>query len=266
MSEFKPSEGGGSVPLVRCIGVTKFFGGVRALARVSFDLWPGEILGIVGDNGAGKSTLAKVLSGVITPDEGELWFGDVQVHNLTPKKAREWGVEEVYQNLELCDTLDAPANVMLGQEPVNAALGPFRFIDTSRAALETRQRLAELGVQLPDLKTPVRRLSGGQRQAIAIARATIRGHRLVIFDEPTAALGVRQREATLQLIKNVASQGVAVIVISHNLDEVFSVCHRILAMYLGELTLDTPPSRTTRHEVRMYMSGLGPGIDPGETT
>jgi ABC-type sugar transport system ATPase subunit len=252
--------------LVRCIGITKFFGGVRALARVSFDLWPGEIIGIVGDNGAGKSTLAKVLSGVVTPDEGELWFGNVRAQNLTPKRARELGVEEVYQNLQLCDTLDAPSNVMLGQEPVNFGVGPFRFIDTRRAAEETRKRLSELGVQLPDFNSPVRRLSGGQRQAIAIARATIRGHRLVIFDEPTAALGVRQREATLQLVKRVASQGVAVIIISHNLDEVFAVCHRILAMYLGELTLDAIPAKTSRNEVRMYMSGLVPGIDPGETT
>src|SRR5581483_5064860 len=266
MSDLNSGQGTKALPLVRCRGITKFFGGVRALARVSFDLWPGEIVGIVGDNGAGKSTLAKVLSGVITPDEGELWFGDVRVHNLTPKKARDWGVEEVYQNLQLCDTLDAPANVMLGQEPINLSLGPFRFIDQNRAAQETRKRLSELGVELRDFKSAVRRLSGGQRQAIAIVRATIRGHRLVIFDEPTAALGVRQREATLNLVKKVASQGVAVIVISHNLDEVFSVCDRIIAMYLGELTLDTPPSQTTRHEVRMYMSGLGPGQAAGEST
>lgn len=266
MSDSNPEQKSESRPLVRCTDITKFFGGVRALARVSLDLWSEEIVGIVGDNGAGKSTLAKVLSGVVIPDEGELWFGDSRVHDLTPSKAREWGVEQVYQNLELCDTLDAPANVMLGQEPVSLSLGPFRFIDGTRAAEETRKRLNELGVQLPDLRSPVRRLSGGQRQAIAIARATIRGHRLLIFDEPTAALGVRQREATWRLIKKAANQNVAVIVISHNLDEVFSVCDRVVAMYLGEVTLDTPQSLTTRHEVRMHMSGLGSGTSGGETT
>ncbi len=246
-------------PLVRCLGITKFFGGVRAVARVSLDLRGGEIIGLVGDNGAGKSTLAKILSGLVTPDEGELWFGGTRVSNLTAQRARRWGVEMVYQTLELCDNLSAPSNVMLGQEPVRLVLGPIRFMDHQRATEETSRRLCELGITLPDLKSPVRRLSGGQRQAIAIARATVGGHRLVIFDEPTAALGLRQKEATWALIQKVAEQGMAVLVISHNLEEVFTLADRVVAMHLGEVTLDTPRASTTREEVRAHMSGLGRG-------
>jgi ABC-type sugar transport system ATPase subunit len=242
-------------PVVRCAGITKFFGGVRALAGVSMDLYAGQIVGLVGDNGAGKSTLVKILSGLLQPDSGQLRFDEHLIDNLTPQKARNWGVETVYQNLELCDDLSAAANVMLGQEKIRFRLGPFRFIDRRWAVAEAKRRLTELGIQLQDYESPVRRFSGGQRQAIAIARATVRGHRLVIFDEPTAALGLRQTEATARLIKQVAAQDVAVILISHSLDQVFSLADRIISLRLGEVTLDAPPGQTTPDEVRAHMSG-----------
>jgi ABC-type sugar transport system ATPase subunit len=243
-------------PVVRCVGITKYFGGVQALDNVSLDLMPGEIVALVGDNGAGKSTLVKILSGIHQPDDGSIWLGDVEVKHLTTKRAREFGIETVYQQLFLCDNLGAAANVMLGQEPVRSCFGPFRFIDTERSIEEAQRHIAELGITLGDLVSPVRRLSGGQRQAIAIARATIKAHRLIQFDEPTAALGLRQTRATLDLIRRVAAQGVALIVITHNLDDVFEVSHRIVTLRQGRVTLDTPLRETSREQIVSSMTGI----------
>ena len=243
-------------PHVRCVGVTKYFGGVQALNAVSLDLQPGEVVALVGDNGAGKSTLVKILSGILQPDEGEIWIGETPVTHLNPQRAREFGIETVYQHLSLCDNLDAAANVMLGQEPVGWKFGPLRFIDKKVSIDEARRRIAEVGVNLDDFTTPVRSLSGGQRQAVAIARAMVKAHRLIMFDEPTAALGVRQTKATLELVRRVADQGVAVILISHNLDDVFAVADRVMALRLGQMTLDKPFKSTTREEIVACMTGL----------
>jgi ABC-type sugar transport system ATPase subunit len=147
---------------------------------------------------------------------------------------------------------------MLGQEPIKFRLGPLRFIDRRAAIEATRACIADVGIELDDLNTPVHRLSGGQRQAVAIARATVRGHRLIIFDEPTAALGVRQTKTTLDLVRRVSQQGVAVVMISHNLDDVFAVADRIFALRLGRVTLDTDVNSTTREEVVACMTGLSP--------
>jgi ABC-type sugar transport system ATPase subunit len=243
-------------PVVRGIGITKYFGGVRALDRVSLDLMPGEIVALVGDNGAGKSTLVKIFSGIYQADEGSLWLGEVECPHLTAKRARELGIETVYQQLFLCDNLGAAANVTLGQEPVGARVGPFQIIDKKRSLALARQHISELGIELADLNTPVRRFSGGQRQAIAIARATVSAHRLIQFDEPTAALGVRQTQATLNLIRQVAARGIAVIVISHNLDDVFAVAQRVVALRLGRITLNAPIDQTTRQQVVACMTGM----------
>jgi ABC-type sugar transport system ATPase subunit len=250
------STRGSAQPVVRCVGITQYFGGVRALDNVSLELIPGQIVGLVGDNGAGKSTLVKILSGIYSPDEGSIWLEDREVRHLNPKEAREFGIETVYQQLFLCDNLGAAANVMLGQEPVRFRLGPIGFLDNKRSIEEARRHITEFGITLPDLISPVRRLSGGQRQSIAIARATINAHRLIQFDEPTAALGIRQTQTTLELIRRVASQGVAVIVISHNLDDVFAVSHRIVALRLGRITLDAPVSLVTRGQVIAHMTGI----------
>jgi len=208
--------------LLRCVGVSKFFGGVRALNRVSLDLFPGEIVALVGDNGAGKSTLVKILSGIYRPDEGELWLGSERVEHLTARRARDLGV----------------------------------VLDEERAIVEARRRIEEVGVALDDLSVPVRRLSGGQRQAIAIARALVSAHRLVMFDEPTAALGVKQTHVTLELIRRVAAQGIAVVLISHNLDDVFAVAQRIVALRLGQVSLDAPLAEVSRATVVAVMTGL----------
>jgi ABC-type sugar transport system ATPase subunit len=245
-----------ATPLVRSVGITKYFGGVRALDAVSLDLMPGEVVALVGDNGAGKSTLVKILSGIYQADEGSIWLGDVKVPQLNAMRAREFGIETVYQQLFLCDNLGAAANVMLGQEPVRYRVGPWQILDKRRSVEEARKHIAELGIELHDLNTPVRRLSGGQRQAIAIARATVNAHRLIQFDEPTAALGVRQTKATLDLIQRVAARGVAVIVISHNLDDVFAVAQRVVVLRLGRITLDARVAATTRELVVASMTGM----------
>jgi ABC-type sugar transport system ATPase subunit len=242
--------------VVRLTEITKYFGGVCALDHVSLGLTPGEIIALVGDNGAGKSTLVKIISGIYQVDEGSMRLGDVEVHHLTAKHAREFGIETVYQHLSLCDNLGAAANILLGREPIRWQFGPLRVVDHERSLREAKAGIARLGVELPSLETPVRRFSGGQRQAIAIVRAAANAHRLIQFDEPTAALGVRQTRATLELIQRVAANGVAVIVISHNLDDVFQIAQRIVVLRLGRIVLDAPIQRTSRAEVVAFMTGM----------
>ncbi len=242
--------------LVHCVGITKYFGGVQALDNFSIDLHPGEIVALVGDNGAGKSTFVKILSGIYPPDDGEIWIGDEKVENLNPGHARDLGIETVYQHLSLADNLGAAANVMLGQEPLRFRIGPLRVIDEKQALAEAQRRIGEVGASLDDYAIPVRSLSGGQRQAVAIARALVKANRLIMFDEPTAALGVRQTKAALDLIQRVAGQGVAVIIISHNLDDVFAVADRVVALRQGQTTLDSPLASTGREEIVACMMGL----------
>jgi ribose transport system ATP-binding protein len=242
--------------VVRCVDVTKYFGAVRALNRVSLDLREGEVVGLVGENGAGKSTLVKILSGFYEPDEGELWLGDERVEHFSPRRAREWGIQTIHQHLALCDNLGAAANVMLGQEPIRFRIGPLKFIDNKKAVEETKRRIGSVGFPITDFQRPIRRFSGGQRQGVAIARAMLRGFRLIMFDEPTAALSVRQRRTTLELVRRVAEQGVPTLIISHNLEEVFSVADRIVALHLGEVSLDAPVAETNHDEVLKCMTGL----------
>jgi len=251
-----PASPEGRTPLVRCREISKYFGGVKALDRVSLDLFPGEVTALVGDNGAGKSTLVKILGGFHLPDAGELWIGGTLCRHLNPREARAFGIETVHQHLALCDNLGAAANVMLGAEPVRWRLGPLRLLDERRAADEARRRLAEVGAAVADLSVPVRRLSGGQRQAVAIARALVHANHLVMLDEPTAALGLRQTQATLELIRRVATQGMAVILISHNLDDVLAVAQRIVVLRQGRVALDKATVDTRREAVVAAMTGL----------
>lgn len=243
-------------PLVRCHGVSKFFGGVKALDGVTLELHAGEVVALVGDNGAGKSTLVKMLAGFHQPDQGELFFGDQRVEGLSPLLARELGVETVHQHLLLCDNLGAAANITLGQEPTLRRFRPLNIIDQRRAREEAARRLDEVGATITDLSAPIRQLSGGQRQAVAIARALATSPRLLMFDEPTAALGARQTEATLRLIRRVADRGISALLITHNLDDVFAVSDRIVALRQGRLVLDQPAAKANRETVVAAMTGL----------
>lgn len=242
--------------LIRCHRVSKFFGGVTALDDVTLSLEAGRVTALVGDNGAGKSTLVKILAGFYQPDEGELWIGDEQIKSLTPHRARRLGVETVHQHLLLCDNLDAAANITLGQEPVALRFGPLRLFDRRGACREAAKRLAEVGAAIADLSLPVRQLSGGQRQAVAIARALASSPRLILFDEPTAALGPRQTGATLQLVRQVAARGLAALLISHNLDDVLAVADQVAVLHQGRLVLDEPVSVLSHRTIVDAMTGL----------
>lgn len=219
-------------PLLELRGVSKYFGGVRALDHVDLELRRGEVVGLVGDNGAGKSTLVKVLSGVEHPDEGEIRSQGRTVRLDSPRAAQAVGVHTVYQDLSLCDNLDAVRNVYLGQEVAGGVLRG-RPLDRTRMEAETATMLRSLAVKLRSLTTPVGGLSGGQRQGIAIARALISDPSMVLLDEPTAALGVSQRSEVIELIRRLREQDRGVVVISHDLKDVQEVADRVVVMRLG---------------------------------
>ena len=217
-------------------GITKSFGAVQALRHVDLDIPAGQVTALVGDNGAGKSTLIKTISGIWAPTSGQIfWKGkEVQVH--TPREASELGIATVYQDLALCDNLDIVQNMYLGRESTKKGL-----LDEIEMEIATRKTLSDLSVStVKSVRQMVGSLSGGQRQAVAVARAVMRESELVILDEPTAALGVSQTAQVLDLITTLKSHGLGVIVISHNLSDVFAVADRIATMYLGTL-VDSGP-------------------------
>jgi ABC-type sugar transport system ATPase subunit len=217
-------------PLLTARGVSKSYGHVRALDGVDFVILPGEVVALVGDNGAGKSTLTKVLCGAIQPDEGEVRLDGGPVSFRSPRDARDRGVTVVYQDLALVDSRSVAHNVFLGDVPTKGLV-----VDRRRMHREARRVLDELRIQLPSVRSLVGVLSGGQRQAVAIARAVHEGGRLVIMDEPTAALGVQEQRKVLRLIGQLRDAGKAVLVISHNLEHVFSIADRITVLRAGRL-------------------------------
>jgi ABC-type sugar transport system ATPase subunit len=226
-------------PLLRLVDIGKSFGPVRVLSKISLDIPIGEVTAVVGDNGAGKSTLIKTISGIYQQDEGEIRWQGRQVHLHSPKDASDLGIATVYQDLALCDNLDIVANMFLGREQVKN----FQLDEISMEKV-AQKTLADLSVvTVRSIRQPVGSLSGGQRQAVAVARAVMRQAKLVILDEPTAALGVTQTRVVLDLIKRLKSQNIAVIVISHNLNDVQSVADRIAVLRLGRLVADGPASQ-----------------------
>jgi D-xylose transport system ATP-binding protein len=233
------SNGDTAEPLLRLVGVGKHFGPVRALIGVDLDVPPGQVTAIVGDNGAGKSTLIKTISGIWQPDDGEIIWKGRPVHLHTPKDAAELGISTVYQDLALADNLDIVQNMFLGRELVK-----FRVLDESGMEKQAKSTLADLSVvTVRSVRQPVGSLSGGQRQAVAVARAVLREAQLVVLDEPTAALGVTQTRVVLDLIHRLKTQGIAVIVISHNLNDVFSVADRVAVLRLGRVVSVGPKER-----------------------
>ena len=233
MSETKIGQATASRPLLALKGMSKSFGAVEAMKEVDLEVRPGEVMGLLGDNGAGKSTLIKAIAGVQPADEGEATFAGQSVQLDSPQAATELGIATVYQDLALCENLDIVANLFLGQE----ASGGNRYVlDETSMEQKTSELLDSLGVTtIRSVRTEVERLSGGQRQAIAIARSLLGEPKMVLLDEPTAALGVVQTAHILELIQRLRDRGLGVIVISHNLADVFQVADRVTVLRLGRV-------------------------------
>ncbi|WP_233801447.1 ATP-binding cassette domain-containing protein [Paraburkholderia sp. HP33-1] len=245
-----------ATPILEARDISIRFGGVEALKRVSLQLTPGEVLALAGDNGAGKSTLIKILSGVYHADAGELRFDGRPMQLRDPQDAREQGIETIYQDLALADNLDVGSNIFLGREPTRRKLG-FRVIDRPRMAQVAREVLERLDIVIAQRKLtgPVKMLSGGQRQAIAIGRAIYWNARVLIMDEPTAALGVPEQRKVMALIGSLKAQGVAVILISHNLHDIFAVSDRIIVLRRGEVAGERRIEQTNGDEIVRLMVG-----------
>jgi simple sugar transport system ATP-binding protein len=234
-------------------GVAKRYGMVDALRGVTLHVAPGEVLGLVGDNAAGKSTLMKMLSGADTPDAGEIWVDGIETRYTSPRDAQQMGIEMVYQDLALCDDIDVAGNIFLGREPRH--FGGL-LLDKKRMH-EARRHLDALKIRIPFTDLPVRNLSGGQRQAVAIARAVVFEPRLLILDEPTAALAVTEVETVLRLIRTVVERDVSVILITHRLQDLFEVCDRLCVMYEGTLRADLDAANTSLETLVQEIVGRG---------
>lgn len=230
----EPTAQSNGEPLLSIRNLRKRFGAVEALSGVSLDVHPGEVVALVGDNGAGKSTTIKMISGVETPDDGEIYFEGKQVTLSGPAVAETLGIQTVYQDLALCDNLDIVSNLYLGRELYKTIIpGIIRVINRPEMEKNAIPVMKNLAINLPALSTQVASLSGGQRQTVAVARAVLWGSKMVVLDEPTAALGVAQTRNVLTLIARLAASGVGVLVISHNLSDVFQVADRIVVLRLG---------------------------------
>ena len=251
---------GGSLmtPILSARQITKKFGRVVALDNCDFDLMPGEVLGVIGDNGAGKSTLIKALSGALRPDHGEVRLEGELVQFHEPLEARRAGIETVYQNLALSPALSIADNMFLGREirkpgPLGSV---FRFLDRSEMEAQSRALLAELGLlTIQNIGQTVETLSGGQRQGIAVARAAAFGSKVIIMDEPTAALGVKESRRVLELIRDVQSKGISIVLISHNMPHVFEVASRIHIHRLGKRLCIIDPKKYEMSDAVAFMTG-----------
>ncbi|MDX2273756.1 MAG: ATP-binding cassette domain-containing protein [Cyanobacteriota bacterium] len=253
---------GSPPPRLALRGISKSFGAIQALNNVDFEVSGGEVVGLVGDNGAGKSTLIKVMSGAYQPDEGQILIEGKPVTFHTPQEATRHGIETVYQDLALCDNLDVVANLYLGREAKRSwipwLLEPLNENEMERRTLEVLQKL---DVKIRSVRLPVAALSGGQRQSIAVAKTILRDPKVVLLDEPTAALGVAQTRQVLNLIKRLREQGLAVVVISHNLHDVFEVVDRVTVMRLGRRVATFDIQTTTSEQIVAAITGASGG-DP----
>ena len=253
--------------LLELTGISKRFGAVQALEGVQFDVGPSEVVALVGDNGAGKSTLIKVISGIHKPDEGTIRWQGRDVTMTSPNDAAKLGIATVYQDLALCDNLDVVANLFLGHElttwggplgPLGAkgALGVMDEVTMERKAVEVLRRLS---VKIPNVRTPIAFLSGGQRQSVAVARSVIGDNKVVLLDEPTAALGMAQTHEVLELVKQLRAQGLGVVLISHNLANVFEVADRITVLRLGRWVGTYAAKDVSREQLVAFMTGAASG-------
>ncbi len=241
------------MPVLELRSIVKHFGAIHALSDVDLALDPSEVLGLMGDNGAGKSTLVKIMAGNFPPTFGQVLLDGEAQHFSKPVEARQKGVEVVYQDLALCNNLSAAANVFLGRE-IKTGFGPIRWLDHAAMA----RRAGELFAELKSETRPrdlVRQMSGGQRQAVAIARTRLSRPKVVLMDEPTAAISVRQVAEVLDLIRRLRDGGIGVILISHRMPDVFEVCDRVMVMRRGRKVADKPVARTSPEEVTGLITG-----------
>jgi D-xylose transport system ATP-binding protein len=248
-----PASTNGNGAVLALEGVTKSFGPVQALEGVDFDVRMGEVVALVGDNGAGKSTLVKIVAGIHPADSGRILFEGRPVTIAKPTDAEGLGIATVHQDLALCDNLDVVENLFLGREEIGSPI--LRSLDETDMEHRSHDLLSNLAVTIPDVRAEVGTMSGGQRQQVAIARSLLGEAKVVILDEPTAALGVRQTAQVLELIKRLREQGHGVVVISHNLVDVFSVADRIFVLRLGHRAADLDRDKTTQEEVVAAITG-----------
>jgi D-xylose transport system ATP-binding protein len=243
-------------PMLALRGVSKRFGAVQALEGVDLEIHAGEVIGLVGDNGAGKSTLVKIISGIYSPDEGELYADGVRVAIRGPVDATELGIATVYQDLALADNLDVVANLFLGSEDLSHGPGRLTWqLDETGMEHRSHELLEQFAVTIPNVRSEVATLSGGQRQQVAVARALLGEPKIVLLDEPTAALGVAQTAQVLALIKRLRERGLGVMVISHNLADVFEVADRIVVLRLGRPAGSFRVDEATQDEVVAAITG-----------
>ena len=245
-------------PVVELRGIKKHFGAVQALRGVDLALMHNEVLGLVGDNAAGKSTLMKVLSGAYIPDGGDIFIEGKRVSFANPMDARRMGIEMVYQDYALANNLDVSSNVFMGREVVRIKLGPLGVMDFAHMEQETKALLERLRIDISSVRLKVERLSGGQRQAVAIARATAFDAKVIIMDEPTAALSVAAIDKVLELVKELKAQGSSIIIISHRLEDIYRVSDRMIVLRQGRKVSDSPVEgdiHEFREKVVAYMIG-----------
>ncbi|BCX02520.1 MAG: ABC transporter ATP-binding protein [Candidatus Roseilinea sp.] len=254
MTQATTSPESEQTPVIEARGIYKYFGAVTALEDVHLKLYRGEVLGVVGDNGAGKSTLMKILAGLYPPNAGQLFVEGRPVHFSSPRDARDLGIEMVYQDLALAGNMRIDENIFLGRERVRR-FGPFKLVDNAESLRRAKEHLEKLKIEVKSVRQRVEELSGGQRQAVAIARATAFDAKVVIMDEPTAALAVKEVRKVLDLIRDLRNHGIGVILISHRLDDIFYVCDRVMALFHGRNFAEAPLAETSRNEVIGWIMG-----------
>lgn len=251
-----PAEGLAGREALRLVGLTKWYGSVQALDRVSLSVAHGEVVALVGDNGAGKSTLVNIVAGAIRPDEGKLYVEGKPVDISSPDSARSFGIRTVYQEHKLADNLDVVENLFLGEERFRGAR-PFRWVDFKSMRRPTEKALAELGITtIADVSSLVGNLSGGQRQAVAVARATLGEHHIVLLDEPTTGLGVAACAQVIDMITRLRARGCAVLTVSQNIEEIFEIADRIAVLHLGKLAAVFDRQGTTPEAVVGAIMGM----------
>jgi ABC-type sugar transport system ATPase subunit len=244
-------------PILEVRGVSKFFGGLTALSNVDFAIHQGEVVALLGDNGAGKSTLIKCISGVYRPEQGQITFNGHDITGQSPMTIRSLGIETIYQDLALAENLDVGANVFLGKEKKKRLLGLIPVTDDDYMRAEAAKALEKLDIHIPSLRQKLVNLSGGQRQAVAIARAIYWNARLIIMDEPTAALGVPEQRKVLELIRTLRDQGIPVILISHTMQDVMDVADRMVVMLRGRVAANVTRAEATVDLLVKHIIGAG---------